>query len=57
MSGGRQHRSRLSIILAIIVAALATVLLELQRHIINTLAGREKFESLGWLCGGYLIRH
>jgi ABC-type multidrug transport system fused ATPase/permease subunit len=43
------------IILAIIAAVLATVPLELQRHIINTLAGHEKFERLGWLCGGYLI--
>jgi len=41
--------------LAIIAAVLATAPLELQRHIINTLAGREKFERLGWLCGGYLI--
>jgi ABC-type multidrug transport system fused ATPase/permease subunit len=43
------------IILAIIAAVLATAPLELQRHIINTLAGREKVERLGWLCGGYLI--
>jgi ABC-type multidrug transport system fused ATPase/permease subunit len=43
------------IVLAIIAAILATVPLELQRHIINTLAGHEKFEQLGWLCGGYLI--
>src|SRR5215469_1350324 len=43
------------IILAIIAAVLATVPLELQRHIINTLAGHEKFERLGWLCSGYLI--
>jgi ABC-type multidrug transport system fused ATPase/permease subunit len=43
------------IIFAIIAALLATVPLELQRHIINTLAGHEKFERLGWLCGGYLI--
>ena len=43
------------IILAIIAAVLATVPLELQRHIINTLAGHEKVERLGWLCGGYLI--
>ena len=41
--------------MAIIAAVLATAPLELQRHIINTLAGREKFERLGWLCGGYLI--
>ena len=43
------------IILAIIAAVLASVPLELQRHIINTLAGHEKFERLGWLCGAYLI--
>ena len=43
------------IILAIIAAVLATAPLELQRHIINTLAGREKVEYLAWLCGGYLI--
>src|SRR6516165_6622878 len=43
------------IILAIIAAALATAPLELQRHIINTLAGHEQYERLGWLCGGYLI--
>src|SRR5215472_6328767 len=43
------------IIFAIIAAVLATAPLELQRHIINTLAGHEKFERLGWLCGGFLI--
>jgi ABC-type multidrug transport system fused ATPase/permease subunit len=43
------------IILAIIAAVLATAPLELQRHIINTLAGHEKMERLGWLCGGFLI--
>jgi ABC-type multidrug transport system fused ATPase/permease subunit len=43
------------IILAIIAAVLATAPLELQRHIINTLAGHEKVENLAWLCGGYLI--
>src|SRR6516225_7087662 len=43
------------IILAIIAAVLATAPLELQRHIINTLAGHEKVESLAWLCGVYLI--
>ena len=43
------------IILAIIAAVLATAPLELQRHIINILAGHEKVERLGWLCGGYLI--
>jgi hypothetical protein len=42
------------IILAIIAAVLASAPLELQRHIINTLAGHEKFERLGWLCGAYL---
>jgi len=41
--------------LAIIAAVLATAPLELQRHIINTLAGHEKVENLAWLCGGYLI--
>src|SRR5215471_19074929 len=43
------------IILAIIAAVLATAPLELQRHIINTLAGHEKAERLFWLCGAYLI--
>jgi ABC-type multidrug transport system fused ATPase/permease subunit len=43
------------IILAIIAAVLATAPLELQRHIINTLAGHEKADRLAWLCGGYLI--
>ena len=43
------------IILAIIAAVLATAPLELQRHIINTLAGRERVERLVWLCGGYLV--
>src|SRR6516225_1784111 len=43
------------IILAILAAVLATAPFELQRHIINTLAGHEKFERLGWLCGGYLL--
>jgi ABC-type multidrug transport system fused ATPase/permease subunit len=43
------------IVLAIIAAVLATAPLELQRHIINTLAGHEKVENLAWLCGGYLI--
>lgn len=43
------------IIVAIIAAVLATAPLELQRHIINTLAGREKAERLAVLCGGYLI--
>jgi ABC-type multidrug transport system fused ATPase/permease subunit len=43
------------IILAIAAALLAMAPLELQRHIINTLAGREKAERLAWLCGAYLI--
>jgi ABC-type multidrug transport system fused ATPase/permease subunit len=43
------------IILAIVAAVLATAPLELQRHIINTLAGRERPDRLAWLCGGYLI--
>jgi ABC-type multidrug transport system fused ATPase/permease subunit len=43
------------IILAIIAAVLATAPLELQRHIINTLAGHERAERLAVLCGGYLI--
>ena len=43
------------IILAISAALLAMAPLELQRHIINTLAGREKADRLAWLCGGYLI--
>jgi ABC-type multidrug transport system fused ATPase/permease subunit len=43
------------ITLAIIAALLATAPLELQRHIINTLAGHEKVKNLAWLCGGYLI--
>ena len=43
------------IILAIIAAVLATAPLELQRHIINTLAAHEKAERLAVLCGGYLI--
>jgi hypothetical protein len=43
------------IILAVMAALLAMAPLELQRHIINTLAGHEKAERLFWLCGGYLI--
>ncbi len=43
------------IILASTAAVLAMAPLELQRHIINTLAGREKPERLAWLCGAYLI--
>jgi ABC-type multidrug transport system fused ATPase/permease subunit len=42
------------IILAVMAAALAMAPLELQRHIINTLAGHEKIENLVWLCGAYL---
>src|SRR5271163_1219316 len=42
------------IILAIMAAVLAMAPLELQRHIINTLAGHEKIENLVWLCGAYL---
>jgi ABC-type multidrug transport system fused ATPase/permease subunit len=42
------------IVLAVIAAVLATAPLELQRHIINTVAGRERAERLAWLCGGYL---
>jgi len=43
------------IIVAIVAAVLATAPLELQRHIINTLAGHEKAERLAVLCAGYLI--
>jgi ABC-type multidrug transport system fused ATPase/permease subunit len=43
------------IILAVIAALMAMAPLELQRHIINTLAGHEKAERLAWLCGAYLI--
>jgi ABC-type multidrug transport system fused ATPase/permease subunit len=43
------------IILAVMAALLAMAPLELQRHIINTLAGHEKAERLAWLCGAYLI--
>jgi ABC-type multidrug transport system fused ATPase/permease subunit len=42
------------IVLAVIAAVLASAPLELQRHIVNTLAGHEAFGRLGWLCGGYL---
>ena len=41
--------------LAVAAALLAMAPLELQRHIMNTLAGREKADRLAWLCGGYLI--
>jgi ABC-type multidrug transport system fused ATPase/permease subunit len=43
------------IILAVMAALLAMAPLELQRHIINTLAGHEKVENLVWLCVAYLI--
>ncbi len=43
------------IILAVMAALLAMAPLELQRHIINTLAGHERAERLFWLCGAYLI--
>ena len=43
------------IILAVMAALMAMAPLELQRHIINTLAGHEKAERLAWLCGAYLI--
>ena len=43
------------IVLAVMAAVLAALPLELQRHIINALAGHEKPERLAWLCGGYLI--
>ena len=48
-------RQIILIILAAMAAVLAMAPLELQRHIINTLAGRETAERLAWLCGGYLI--
>lgn len=43
------------IILALAAAVLAMAPLEIQRHIINTLAGHEKAENLLLLCGSYLI--
>lgn len=43
------------IILAVAAALLAMAPLELQRHIVNTLAGHEKAERLLLLCGAYLI--
>jgi ABC-type multidrug transport system fused ATPase/permease subunit len=43
------------IVLAVMAALLAMAPLELQRHIINTLAGHELLENLVWLCGAYLI--
>src|SRR5260370_16494005 len=51
-SGARQI---VLIILAVMAALLAMAPLELQRHIINTLAGHEKVENLAWLCGAFLI--
>ena len=48
-------RQIILIILAIMAAVLAMAPLELQRHIINTLAGHEKAERLALLCGAYLI--
>jgi putative ABC transport system ATP-binding protein len=43
------------ICLAVSAALLAMAPLELQRHIINTLAGHERADRLAWLCGAYLI--
>jgi ABC-type bacteriocin/lantibiotic exporter with double-glycine peptidase domain len=43
------------IVLAAAAALLAMAPLELQRHIVNTLAGHEKAERLLWLCGAYLV--
>ena len=43
------------IILAVTASLMAMAPLELQRHIINTLAGHEKAERLLLLCGAYLI--
>ncbi len=42
------------ILLAATAALMAMAPLELQRHIVNTLAGRERIENLVWLCGAYL---
>jgi ABC-type multidrug transport system fused ATPase/permease subunit len=42
------------IALAILISVIATVPLEFQRHIINSLAGHERLSTLGELCGGYL---
>jgi ABC-type bacteriocin/lantibiotic exporter with double-glycine peptidase domain len=42
------------IILAALAATLTMLPLELQRHIINSLAGREKADTLLLLCTGYL---
>jgi ABC-type multidrug transport system fused ATPase/permease subunit len=42
------------VILAIIAAVVTMLPLELQRHIINSLAGREKADALILLCAGYL---
>jgi ABC-type multidrug transport system fused ATPase/permease subunit len=43
------------IILAVMAALLAMAPLELQSHIINTLAGHEKAERPFWLCAAHLI--
>ena len=43
------------ILLAMTAALMAMAPLELQRHIVNTLAGHERIENLVWLCGAYLI--
>ena len=43
------------IVVAILAAVLASAPLELQRHIINTIAGHENANHLAWLCGGYLV--
>jgi hypothetical protein len=43
------------LIILSVIALMAMAPLELQRHIINTLAGHEKAERLAWLCGAYLI--
>jgi ABC-type multidrug transport system fused ATPase/permease subunit len=43
------------IVLAVMAALMAMAPLELQRHIINTLAGHEEAERLFWLCWAYLI--
>ena len=48
-------RQTVLIILAVMAALLAMAPLELQRHIVNTLAGHEKAERLALLCGAYLI--
>jgi ABC-type multidrug transport system fused ATPase/permease subunit len=48
-------RQQIPLIILAILAAVVTMLpLELQRHIINSLAGREKADRLFLLCAGYL---